>query len=72
MALRFACSWYEGLDLDALHNMRDDAPTNKDPKQDAACRARAYQLASYATTRTFIPPSADLKEEFTDDDEEDE
>jgi hypothetical protein len=31
IALRFACSWYEGLDLNVLHTMRADAPTNKDP-----------------------------------------
>jgi hypothetical protein len=34
IALRFACSLYEGLDLDALHRMRDDAPINKDPEKD--------------------------------------
>jgi hypothetical protein len=29
--LRFVCSWYEGLDLDALVTMRGGAPTNIDP-----------------------------------------
>jgi hypothetical protein len=60
IALRFTCSWYKGLDLDALHSMRDDSPTNKDPEKDAARHARAYQLASYASTSTFIPPPANL------------
>jgi hypothetical protein len=72
IALRFVCSWYEGLDLNALHNMRDDAPTNKDPAKGAAHRARAYEIASYATTSDFIPPLANLKEVFTDDEEEEE
>ncbi|KAM0920905.1 hypothetical protein ACQ4PT_007153 [Festuca glaucescens] len=70
IALRFACSWYEGLDLDALHNMREGAPTDTDPAKTATRRARAYQLASYASTSTFIPPPADLTEEYTDDEEE--
>ncbi|KAM0834183.1 hypothetical protein ACQ4PT_063779 [Festuca glaucescens] len=70
IALRFACSWYEGLDLDALHSMREGAPTDTDPAKTAARRARAYQLASYASTSTFIPPPADLTEEYTDDEEE--
>jgi hypothetical protein len=52
--------------------MREDAPTNKDPEKAAARRARAYQLASCASTSTFIPPPADLEEEFTDDEEEEE
>jgi hypothetical protein len=72
MALRFACSWYEGLDMDALHSMREDAPTNKDLAKDAARRARAYKITSYARPNTFIPPLADLQEEFTDDEEEEE
>ncbi|KAK1644292.1 hypothetical protein QYE76_062097 [Lolium multiflorum] len=70
IALLFVCSWYEGLDLDALHSMHDNAPTNKDPAMGAARRARAYEIASYATTSDFIPPPANLKEAFTDDEEE--
>ncbi|KAM0924580.1 hypothetical protein ACQ4PT_004566 [Festuca glaucescens] len=70
IALRFACSWYEGLDLDALHSMREGAPTDTDPAKTAARRVRAYQLASYASTSTFVPPPADLTEEYTDDEEE--
>ncbi|KAM0890878.1 hypothetical protein ACQ4PT_026770 [Festuca glaucescens] len=70
IALRFACSWYEGLDLDALHSLREGAPTDIDPAKTAARRARAYHLASYASTSTFIPPPADLAEEYTDDEEE--
>jgi hypothetical protein len=57
------------MDLDALHSMRDDAPTNKDPAKGAAYRARAYEIVSYATTSDFIPPPANLKEVFTDDEE---
>jgi hypothetical protein len=72
IALRFACSWYEGLDLNALHSMRDDAPTNTDPVLDAARRARAYEITSYATTSDFIPPPANLKEVFSDEEEEEE
>jgi cell division septation protein DedD len=74
MALLFACSWYDGLDLDALHSMRGDAPTNTDPAKNATRRARAYQLASYATTSTFIPVPDGVVEELssTDDEEEEE
>ncbi|KAM0923582.1 hypothetical protein ACQ4PT_005451 [Festuca glaucescens] len=69
-ALRFACSWYEDLDLDALHSLRGDAPTDTDPEKTAARRDRAYRIACYASTSTFIPPPADLEEEFSDDEEE--
>jgi hypothetical protein len=41
-ALRFACSWYEELDLDALHNMRGSAPTDTVPEKTAKRRDRAY------------------------------
>jgi hypothetical protein len=50
--------------------MRGDAPTNTDPVKAAAHRDRAYRIACYASTSTFIPPLADLEEEFTDDEEE--
>ncbi|KAM0881799.1 hypothetical protein ACQ4PT_032720 [Festuca glaucescens] len=71
-ALRFACSWYEDLDLDALHSLRGDAPTDTDPARTAARCDRAYRIACYASTSTFVPPPADLEEEFTDDEEEEE
>ncbi|KAK1607660.1 hypothetical protein QYE76_031333 [Lolium multiflorum] len=72
-ALRFTCSWYEGMDRDALHNMRGDAPTNTDPAKAAARRDRAYRLAGYASTNTFMPPPPpDFEEEFTDDEEKEE
>jgi hypothetical protein len=48
-ALRFACSWYEGQDLDALHNMRSDAPTNIDP---------AKAAGTGLTTLPAMPPPA--------------
>jgi hypothetical protein len=31
IALWFACSWYEGLDLDTLAILRSGAPTDTDP-----------------------------------------
>jgi hypothetical protein len=68
-ALRFVCSWYESMDLESLHNMRGDAPTDTDPVKTAARRARAYRIASYASTSTFVPPLADFEEEFNDDEE---
>ncbi|KAM0852058.1 hypothetical protein ACQ4PT_052018 [Festuca glaucescens] len=71
-ALRFACSWYEGLDLDALQSMHGNAPTDTDPEKTAACRDRAYRIACYASTSTFIPPPEDIEEEFTDAKEEEE
>ncbi|KAM0901505.1 hypothetical protein ACQ4PT_019952 [Festuca glaucescens] len=69
-ALRFVCSWYESLDLSTLNTMRGNAPTDTDPAKTAARRDRAYRIACYASTSTFIPPPADLEEEFTDDEEE--
>ncbi|KAM0875835.1 hypothetical protein ACQ4PT_036557 [Festuca glaucescens] len=69
-ALRFVCSWYESLDLSTLSTMRGNAPTDTDPAKTAARRDRAYRIACYASTSTFIPPPADLEEEFTDDEEE--
>jgi hypothetical protein len=72
IALRFACSWYEGLDLNALHSLRDDTPTNNDPTLGATRRARAYEIASYTTTSDFIPPPANLKEVINDEAEEEE
>jgi hypothetical protein len=71
-ALRFVCSWYESLDLESLHIMCADAPTDLDPEKTAACRARAYRIASYASASTFIPSSVDFEEEYTDDEEEEE
>ncbi|KAM0890754.1 hypothetical protein ACQ4PT_026841 [Festuca glaucescens] len=69
-ALRFVCSWYESLDLSTFSTMRGNAPTDTDPAKTAARRDRAYRIACYASTSTFIPPPADLEEEFTDDEEE--
>nr|XP_051210782.1 uncharacterized protein LOC127328206 [Lolium perenne] len=69
-ALRVACSWYKDLDLDALHSLRDDAPTDKDPVLTAKCQDRAYRVAEFASISTFIPPPADIRDEVTDDEEE--
>jgi hypothetical protein len=52
--------------------MRGDIPTNKVPEKTAARRDRASRIASYTSTSTFIPPPADLEEEFTEDEEEEE
>jgi hypothetical protein len=70
-ALRIACSWYEDLDLDAFHSLRGDAPTDKDPVLTAKRQDRAYRIAEFAHTRTFIPPPPDVRDAFSDDVEED-
>jgi hypothetical protein len=69
-ALRVACSWYEELDLDALHSLRSKAPTDTDPAKTAKCQDRAYRVAQFAGTSIFIPPPADIKDEISDDEEE--
>ena len=69
-ALRVACSWYDDLDLDALHSMRADAPTNTDPAKTAKRRDRAYRIAQFTSTSTFIPPPADTADEISEDEEE--
>ncbi|KAK1686252.1 hypothetical protein QYE76_047100 [Lolium multiflorum] len=69
-ALRVACSWYEELDLDALHSLRGDAPTDTDPVLTAKRKDRAYRVAQFASTSTFIPPPADIRDEVTDEEEE--
>ena len=69
-ALRVACSWYEELDLDALHSLRGDAPTDTNPALTAKRQDRAYRVAQFASTSTFIPPPADIRDEVTDDEEE--
>jgi hypothetical protein len=71
-ALRVACSWYEELDLDALHSLRGDAPTDTDPAKTAKRRDRAYRVAQFASTSTFIPPPADIEDEVSDDEEDEE
>ncbi|KAK1607903.1 hypothetical protein QYE76_031576 [Lolium multiflorum] len=68
-ALRVACSWYDDLDLDALHNMRADAPTNTDPVKAAKRRDRAYRIAHFVSTSTFIPPPADTADEISNEEE---
>jgi hypothetical protein len=69
-ALRFVCSWYEGLDLDTLATMRGDAPTDTDPILTAKHRDRAYRVAHYAPTSIFIPAPADLEDELSEAEEE--
>jgi hypothetical protein len=69
-ALRFVCSWYESLDLDTLTTMRGDAPTDTDPTLTAKRRDRAYRIAHYAPTSTFIQALADLEDELSEVEEE--
>ncbi|KAM0874320.1 hypothetical protein ACQ4PT_037516 [Festuca glaucescens] len=71
-ALRFACSWHEGLDLDALATLHGGAPTDTDLVLTAKRRDRAYQVDHYAPTSTFIPAPADLEDEESGGDEEEE
>jgi hypothetical protein len=70
-ALRVVCSWYEGLDLDALQSLRGNAPTDTDPAKTAKRQDRAYRMAQFARTSTFIPPPADIKDELSVNKEED-
>ncbi|KAK1564062.1 hypothetical protein QYE76_018260 [Lolium multiflorum] len=70
-ALRIACSWYEDLDLDAFHSLRGDAPTDKDPVLTAKRQDRAYRIAEFTHMRTFIPPPPGVRDEISDDEEED-
>lgn len=69
-ALRVACSWYEDLDLDALHSMRANASTDTDPAKTAKRRDRAYRIAQFASTSTFIPPPADTADESSEEEED--
>ncbi|KAK1649224.1 hypothetical protein QYE76_067029 [Lolium multiflorum] len=68
--IRVACSGYDDLDLNALHSMCADAPTNTDPSKAAQRRDRAYRIAQCASTNTFIPPPADIADEISKDGEE--
>ena len=69
-ALRIACSWYEDLDLDALHSLRGDAPTDTNPILTAKRQDRAYRIAEFVHTRTFIPPPPGVRDEISDDEED--
>jgi hypothetical protein len=70
--LRIACSWYEDLDLDSLHSLCRDAPTDKDPVLTAKRKDRAYQIAEHAPIRTFIPAPPNVQDYLSDYDEEEE
>nr|XP_051229460.1 uncharacterized protein LOC127347295 [Lolium perenne] len=70
-AIRIACSWYEDLDLEAFHTMRQDAPTDTDPILTAKRKDRAYRIAEYAAVRTFIPPPPGVTDYLSDFEEED-
>jgi hypothetical protein len=69
-ALRVACSWYVDLDLDALHSLRSDTPTDKDPVLTAKRQDRAYRIAKFARFRTIIPPPEDVKVDVSNDEDE--
>ncbi|KAK1613868.1 hypothetical protein QYE76_019385 [Lolium multiflorum] len=69
-ALRITCSWYEDLDLDAFHSIRGDAPTDTDPVLSAKRQDRAYRIAEFAQTHTFIPPPSGVRDEISDDEED--
>jgi hypothetical protein len=69
-ALRIACSWYEDLDLDAFHSIRGDAPTDTDPVLSAKRQDRAYRIAEFAQTHTFVPPPSGVRDEISDDEED--
>jgi hypothetical protein len=66
-ALRFVCSWYEDLDLDALATLWFGAPTDTDPTLTAKRRERAYQVAHYASVITFIPCPEDFEDARSED-----
>ncbi|KAM0916853.1 hypothetical protein ACQ4PT_009884 [Festuca glaucescens] len=70
-ALKFVCSWYEGVDLDALASLRLGAPTETDPVLQAKRQQRAYQIAHYAPTSKFIPAPPGIEDEESDDEESD-
>jgi hypothetical protein len=59
-ALWFACSCYEGLDLDALATLRTGAPIDTDPVLTAKRQRqrRAYQIDHYAPMSKFISAPA--------------
>jgi hypothetical protein len=69
-ALRVTCSWYEDLDLDAFHAVRDEAPTDMDPVLTAKRQDRAYRIAEFAPFRTFIPPPPEVQDALSDDEED--
>ena len=70
-ALKFVCSWYEGVDLDALASLRLGAPTETDPVLQAKRQQRAYQIAHYTPTSKFIPAPPGIEDEESDDEESD-
>nr|XP_051213131.1 uncharacterized protein LOC127331097 [Lolium perenne] len=70
VALRIACSWYEELDLDALHSLCGDAPTDTNAVLTAKRQDRAYRIAEFASTSTFIPPPSDVQDALSDEEED--
>jgi hypothetical protein len=47
-----------------------DAPTNTDPARTSQRHDRAYRIAHFFSTSTFIPPPADIADETSEDEEE--
>jgi hypothetical protein len=74
MALKFVCSWYKTLDLDALATLRDGSKTLVDPVLQQKRQERAYTIAQYGPVDKFImdpfPEADDEEEGETGDDEE--
>jgi hypothetical protein len=61
--LKFACSWYEGIDLDALTTLQSGAPTMTDPVLQEKRQKWAYQIAHYASISKFIPAPPEIEDE---------
>nr|XP_051212020.1 actin cytoskeleton-regulatory complex protein pan1-like [Lolium perenne] len=57
-------------DQAAYDRLRGDAPTDTDPVLTAKRQDRAYRIAEFAPTQTFIPPPPGVRDEMSDDEEE--
>jgi hypothetical protein len=68
-ALKFVCSWYRSLDLDALATLRSGAPTLTDLVLQERRPQRAYNIAHYAPISKFIPAPLEVEDEESDDEE---
>jgi hypothetical protein len=68
-ALKFVCSWYESLDLDALGTLRSGAPTLTDPMLQERRQQRAYIIAQYAPISKFIPAPPDVEDDESEEEE---
>jgi hypothetical protein len=62
-ALSFVLSWYEGITLECLQSMRSGSKWTTDPELVRERQQRAYSIARYASTHTFIPDPEEAAEE---------